>query len=156
MTKKETIKQPRDGNGKFAKMIKVEDKWGNVAYFTLEEIAGFKSTPLKNPDCEPATKRYVKSLIRKTRDHTHILKYDGHPTVVCIIGGWLFTIMLGICCIKNINIGLQYFIPVFLFTIAMTCIFYEFSAIEVEEIKGFIPTELYTYNTPRRDECEEE
>jgi len=59
MTKKD--KQPRDTNGKFVKKsIKLHDEHGNVAYFTKEEMAGFK-----NPDCEPATKGYVKCLIRK-------------------------------------------------------------------------------------------
>jgi hypothetical protein len=61
MTKKEN-KQPRDGNGKFAssKPIALYDKNGNVAYFTKEELNGFK-----NPDCEPATKEYMKCLMRK-------------------------------------------------------------------------------------------
>ena len=160
MTKNETTKQPRDDNGKFAKMIKVEDKYGNVAYFTPEEMRGFKVTP-KNPDCEPATKGYVKSLIGKTRDHdhTHISTWDGTPTLLAMFGGCLGSTLLGASCISVSetarNLGNQYFVPVLLFTIVMFCVFYEFRNIEIEEIKTPLPSELQKYTPPHKDECEE-
>lgn len=160
MSKKETTKQPRDGNGKFAKMIKVEDKFGNAAYFTPEEMAGFKATPRKNPDCEPATKGYVKELIRKTRNHTHISRWEASPTIIALFGGCFFSVVFGACCFSTSdtlkNAGNQYFIPVLLFTIVITCVFYEFMDFNVEEIKEPLPSELQKYTPPRKDGCEEE
>ena len=159
MTKKETTKQPRDGNGKFAKMIKVEDKYGNIAYFTPNEMHGFK-VPKKNPDCDPATKGYVKELMRKTREHTHRGKWNGTPTLLAMLGGLLFSAVFGACYFSTSdtakNVGNPYFIPVLLFTIVISCVFYEFMNLEVEEIKEPLPSELQKYTPPRKDECEEE
>jgi hypothetical protein len=56
--------QPRSKDGKFAKK---------------EEY---------NPDHDPATKGYVKCLLRKTRDHTHVQVRAGNWVDVCAIGGW--------------------------------------------------------------------
>jgi hypothetical protein len=173
MTKKETTKQPRDGNGKFMKipMIALHSKDGSTAYFTsAEDMEKFtknnniafkeKDEIPKNPDCEPATKGYVKSLIRKTREHTHHSRCDGSITVITLCGGWLITFILGVFIMSGSSsaqeLGNKWFIPFFLFSIAMTCTFCEFSALEVEEIKESTPTELYRYTPPRRDECEEE
>ncbi len=152
-------KQPRDNNGKFTKMIKVTDKFGNNAYFTPDEMAGFKVTP-KNPDCDPATKGYVKDLMRKTREHTHITTGDGSPIITLVIFGWLFTTAFGISALsKNIEaceIGNKYFVPFLLFSIAVSCILYEIMKIESKEIREPTPRELYRYIPPRKDECEEE
>lgn len=160
MTKKETTKQPRDGNGKFAKMIKVEDKWGNVAYFTPEEMAGFKVTSPKNPDCEPATKGYVKSLIRKTREHTHNGWWDGNLTTLMMAIGWFGCLVFGAMHFSISeecrNLGNQCFLPFALFAMAITCIYVEFMNLKYEGIKESTPKELYRYTPPRRDECEEE
>lgn len=151
-------KQPRDNNGKFTKIIKVTDKFGNNAYFTPEEMAGFKATP-KNPDCEPATKGYVKDLMRKTREHTHITTGDGSPIIMLVIFGWLFTTAFGISALsENIEaceIGNKYFVPFLLFSIAVSCILYEIIKIESKEIREPTPRELYRYTPPRSDECEE-
>ena len=160
MTKNETTKQPRDDNGKFAKMIRVEDKYGNVAYFTPEEMRGFKVTP-KNPDCEPATKGYVKELIRKTRNHTHhIYRWNGTPTILAMFAGWFFSVGFGACCFSTSdtlkNAGNQYFIPVLLFTIVITCVFCEFMDFDVEGIEEPLPSELQKCTPPHKDECEEE
>ena len=80
--------QPRDGNGKFAKTIKIVDKYGNSAYFTPEELEGFgKKKEEKNPDCEPATKGYVKCQIRKlisVSGHSH-----GNHNELCGVLGLL-------------------------------------------------------------------
>ena len=85
--------QPRDGNGKFAKMIRVEDKYGNSAYFTPEELEGFgKKKEEKNPDCEPATKGYVKCLLRKTWNHTHEPYGDCRLLEASTIFGWVITV----------------------------------------------------------------
>lgn len=154
-------KQPRDGNGKFTKMIKVTDKFGNAAYFTPEEMGGFnKAIPMKNPDCEPATKAYVKDLMRKTREHTHIMEGDGFPTIMSVAFGWIVTIGFGICILsKNLEtceIGNKYFVPFLLFSIAMSCILYEIIQIKSKGIRGSTPHELYRYTPPRMDECKEE
>jgi len=160
MTKKETTKQPRDESGKFAKMIKVEDKYGNVAYFTPEEMAGFKVASPKNPDCEPATKGYVKSLIRKTRDHTHRGEWDGLLTTMALCGGWLITFILGAFIMSGSSsvqeLGNKWFIPFFLFSIAISCMFVEFMNLYYKEIEEATPKELQKYTPPRKDECEEE
>lgn len=154
-------KQPRDGNGKFTKTIKVTDKYGNAAYFTPEEMRGFK-LPEKNPDCEPATKGYVKSLLRKTRDHTHRSETDGLPIMLSTIGGWFFTVICGACIVSNNGIsrefGDKYFVPFLLFSIALTIIFYELGKIDICEVKENynVPIELQKYTPPHRDECEEE
>ena len=77
--------QPRDGNGKFAKKPSFIALYGNnntVALFeTVEDMEKFakengmgipKERSLKNPDCEPATKGYVKCQIRK------LISVSGH------------------------------------------------------------------------------
>ncbi|MFA5247917.1 MAG: hypothetical protein WCX79_00590 [Candidatus Paceibacterota bacterium] len=129
---------------------------GNVAYFTKEELAGFK-----NPDCEPATKGFVKCLMRKTRNHTHIIRWEGTPISLSLLGGCIASIILGAGCLSvnetARNIGNQYFVPVFLFTIVVTCIFCEFMNFEVEEIKECVPPELQKYTPPtceKKDECD--
>jgi len=151
--------QPRDGNGKFAKMIKVTDKYGNAAYFTSEEIRGFK-LPEKNPDCEPATKGYVKSLIGKTREHTHRSEGCGIFTGVFAFFGWITTFILYLCYystdITARGWGDKFFMPFLLFSITMTILLYEISKIEVCGVREYIPSELQKYTPPRRDECEEE
>jgi hypothetical protein len=171
MTKKK--EQPRDGNGKFIKKpcIALHDKGGSTAFFTsVEEMEKFTknngiavaSKSEKNPDCEPATKGYVKSLIGKTRDHdhTHISTWDGTPTLLAMFSGCLGSTLLGASCISVSetarNLGNQYFVPVLLFTIVMFCVFYEFRNFEIEEIKTPLPSELQKYTPPRKDECEEE
>jgi len=88
MTKKD--KQPRDETGKFAssKPITLYDKNGNVAYFTKEELDGFK-----NPDCEPATKGYVKCLMRKIHTHYHGQNISCVFTLSGAACGWFITLM---------------------------------------------------------------
>lgn len=92
--------QPRDGNGKFAKTIKVVDKYGNSAYFTPEELEGFgKKKEDKNPDCDPATKGYVKCQIRKlisVSGHSHEYKNDlgGAIGTVSLVSGF-FSFIFG-------------------------------------------------------------
>jgi hypothetical protein len=152
--------QPRDGNGKFAKMIRVEDKYGNVAYFTPEEMRGFKVTP-KNPDCETATRGYVKDLMRKTRNHTHVSTFEGTPTIIATICGWFFSIVLGVCYFSTSdtvvkNVANQYFVPVLLFTIVISCVLYDLVNPDMGEIKEPLPSELQKYTPPRKDECEGE
>jgi hypothetical protein len=156
MTKKD--KQLRDKSGKFAssKPIALYDKNGNVAYFTKEELNGFK-----NPDCEPATKGFVKCLMRETRQHTHHGYWDGLFTSMSMIGGWFVSILLGASCF-SINktlqsLGTQYFVPVLLFSIAMTCMYCELMSLEYTGVEGTTPTELQKYTPPARekkDECE--
>jgi hypothetical protein len=46
-----------------------------------------------NPDCDPATKGYVKCLLRKTRDHTHQQMGGGNWIDLCAICGW-FTLAM--------------------------------------------------------------
>lgn len=152
--------QPRDGNGKFAKMIKVTDKYGNAAYFTSEEMRGFK-LPEKNPDCEPATKGYVKSLIRKTREHTH--RFDNFPffSLLGTIGGFFitFAFAMGLGTTPGF-VAFAWYPPVgpsIAFTLA--CLVFSLDTWDTG-IRGIkeerFPTELQKYTSPRRDECEEE
>jgi TM2 domain-containing membrane protein YozV len=171
MTKKE--KQPRDANGKFAKSpcIALHGNNGSTAFFTsVKELEKFKEnvifiepskTPQKNPDCEPATKGYVKCLMRKTREHTHNCQWDGSPTFLLMFAGWFGSVILGASCIsidKGMqNIGNQYFVPVVLFTILITCLFYEFMKLEIVEINRSLPSDLKRYTPPtceKKDECE--
>jgi hypothetical protein len=152
-------KQPRDKNGKFAKMIKVEDKYGNVAYFTPEEMAGFKATS-KNPDCKPATRGYVKELMRKTREHTH--EFTGEPffTGFGALIGFVATIgfALGMGTTPNF-VAWGWYPPVgpsIAFTLACFMFFLDNVEISVKGISEPTPKELYRYTPPRKDECEEE
>ena len=151
MTKKN--KQPRDGNGKFVskkkKLNALYDKAGNVAFFTDEELAGF-SKP-NNPDCEPATRGYVKCLIRKTRGHTHDCEWDGSPTLFLMSTGWIVSSILGALCFsidkETQNIGNQYFVPVVLFTILITCMFFEFMKLEVVKTDQYLPSDLQIFRS---------
>ena len=154
MTKKD--KQPRDGNGKFAssKPIALYDTNGNVAYFTKEELAG-----LKNPDCEPATKEYVKCLMRKTREHTHTIYWNGVPTGLGALCGWF---LLMFCLMDKITsdghlFANQYAGLILVFTIIMSCVFYEFTTLRSEGIENFLPSDLKKYTPPaceKKEECE--
>ena len=54
-----------------------------------------KQKPPENPDCEPATKGYVKCLIRKTKDHNHPQDSKYFFTGVTAIIGW-FCVFLSI------------------------------------------------------------
>ena len=156
-------KQPRDGNGKFTKMIKITDKFGNAAYFTPEEMEGFnKATPTKNPDCEPATKGYVKTLIRKTRDHKHIFPNFPFFSLFGTIGGTAATLgfAMGIGTTSGF-VAWGWYPPVgpsIAFTLACLLFFLDTSDMSVEGIRWSEcnPKELYRYTPPRRDGCEEE
>jgi hypothetical protein len=173
MTKKD--KQPRDETGKFVKqtpMVALHSKDGSTAYFSsVEEMERFtkannvvfkeKEPDIKNPDCEPATKGYVKCLMRKTRNHTHYGRWDGNFTTLAMCGGWFSSLLFGACCFsidKALqNIGNQYFIPVLLFSIAMTCMYCEFMKLEYTNVEGLTPPELKKYTPPtceKKDECD--
>lgn len=149
--------QPRDGNGKFAKMIKVEDKFGNAAYFTPDEMRGFKLSE-KNPDCEPATKGYVKSLLRKTREHTH--HYANFPffSLLGTIGGFFitFAFAMGLGTTTSF-VAWGWYPPVgpsIAFTLSCLVLFLNnFDAVIGGVYKPY-PDELQKYTPPRKDECE--
>lgn len=151
--------QPRDGNGKFAKMIKITDKYGNVAYFTPEEMRGFK-VPEKNPDCDPATKRYVKSLIGKTREHTH--RFNNFP-FFSLLGTGLGTVAtLGFAMGMGTTTEFVAWAwypqvgPSIAFTLACLVFFLDTIKVDVGDVNGNYPRELMTYILPRKDECEKE
>ena len=156
MTKKK--EQPRDGNGKFAKkpMIALRGKNDTILYFEsredMERFAKNNGILLKqnNPDCEPATKGYVKGLIRNTRGHGHILSWDGSPTVICMFFGWMFTIILGLY-------HSEFFVPVLLFSVVITCVFYELMQLECKyNVDGHVPYALQKHTLLRKDECGED
>ena len=161
MTKKK--EQPRDGNGKFAKkpMIGLHSKDGSIAFFTsVEEMEKFaknnnitfkeRSVSTKNPDCEPATKGYVKGLIRNTRGHEHEISCDGSSTVICMIFGWVITIILGIC-------HSEFFVPFLLFSVVITCIVYELMKLECKNnVYGHVPYALQKHTLLHKDECGED
>ena len=152
--------QPRDGNGKFAKMIKVADKYGNTAYFTPEEMKGFK-LPEKNPDCDPATKGYVKSLIGKTREHTH--RFDNFSffsslgTLCGAAATLAFAMGMGT---TPVFVAFAWYPPVgpsLAFTLACLVFFLDTSDIGIGGIKEErFPRELMKYTPPHKDECEKE
>ena len=165
-------KQPRDGNGKFTKtpMFSLHSKDGSVAYFTsVEEMNKFskanglgkpvikESKKVKNPDCEPATKGYVKDLIRNTREHTHKSTISGFAMVVGLTLGWGATFITGIECLKNLSEHGMLWLGMFsLFSIAITIAFIEFWNFDVSSIKEYVtPKELQKYTPLRKDECEE-
>ena len=156
--------QPRYGNGKFAKMIRVEDKYGNSAYFTPEELEGFgKKKEEKNPDCEPATKGYVKCLLRKTWYHKHRLTGSGWLLLISVMFGWIFTIGFGSVLVSPSDFNLQvttaqqWFPSTLLFSLATTVFLIEAVLLEVEGRKEEMPTEIQKYSHPvceKKDECE--
>jgi len=178
MAKKETTKQPRAENEKFAKTptFVLNGKNGRPA-FLFESLGDLKTfakqhdldcgeekavKPPKNPDCEPATKGYVKSLIRKTIDHTHIFVAEPFFTVFGTVGGLLATIVFAM------GFGTtQYFIawgwyppvgPSIAFTLTCFVVFLDSFESAVGRITDPIPTELQKYTPPaceKKDECEE-
>lgn len=156
---KQHKEQPRDGNGKFAKMIKVTDKYGNTAYFTPEEMRGFK-VPEKNPDCDPATKGYVKELIRKTRDHKHMNCIFPFFSLLGALCGALATLVfaMGMGTTHGF-VALDWYPPVgpsLAFTLACLVFFLDTSNLSIDGIKEErYPRELMKYTPPRKDECEE-
>jgi len=154
-------KQPRDNNGKFTKMIKVTDKFGNNAYFTPDEMAGFKATPPKNPDCDPATKGYVKDLIRNTREHTH--RFDNFP-FFSLLGALCgtaatFAFAMGMGTTPGFVAwgGYPPVGPSIAFTLACFVFFLGAFDMSVEGIRWSEcnPEELQKYTPPRKDGCEE-
>ena len=148
-------KQPRDNNGKFTKMIKVTDKFGNNAYFTPDEMAGFKATP-KNPDCEPATKGYVKTLIGSNRCHTHNFGWNGAWIFIAGSLGWLATVILFMCyCIRPFEDGIIWIGMLLLFSITISMIYMESTDVFIEGIHPPTPDIIKKYTQPRKDECEE-
>lgn len=171
-------KQPRDLNGKFAKMIKVEDKYGNVAYFTPEEMAGFKATP-KNPDCEPATKAYSKYIERcvvENSSHSHyvLLNNDLRDSLLFVFGlstfafGFMWCILGNSLNDPNISLTmtniefakttLSISMPVTIISALITlCAFIaDCQPNRTESSKCEMPNQLRAYTPPRKDECEEE
>ncbi len=169
MSKKD--KQPRGNDRRFVKqtpMIELHAQNGSTAYFSsveeMEKFTGskieFKNKEEKNPDCETATKGYVKCLMRKTRQHTHDSTWDGKITLLLMMAGWLTTTILGVCCFslnKNSqNFGNQYFVSMLLFSIVMTCIYHEFMNVNIKGINESTPSELEKYTAPtceKKDEC---
>jgi len=174
--------QPRDGNGKFAKMIKVTDKYGNAAYFTPEEMRGFKLSE-KNPDCEPATKAYSKYIGRtiiKESGHSHFISSDNDLRTNLLIVFGLSTLSFGfawfllgtslnnpsmVATMLNIELAktlLSISGPVSIISALITiCAFAtgdQPMRTDVSKInyEGGIPKSICAYTPPRRDECEEE
>lgn len=176
-------KQPRDGNGKFAKMIKVTDKFGNNAYFTPDEMAGFKATP-KNPDCDPATKEYSKYIGRTVIEnsmhrHTISINNDLRQSLLFIFGlitfsSGLLWLILGsslnnptiVATMSNVEFAktiVSICVPVFITSVSITgCAFVSGSQpIATGQSKIFneykaYPEKLQKYIPPHKDECEEE
>ena len=155
-------KQPRDENGKFMKkLIKITDKFGNTAYFSPEEMAGFKATP-KNPDCEPATRGYVKELMRKYSVHKHEQNGDCSIIFVATLASWLITSIL--FCDKMFNTHPHealdiWLVSMFLTSVVLTILIYEINYIVTNlttNVKNEPIAELQKYTPPRKDECEEE
>ncbi len=170
-------KQPRDENGKFTKMIKVTDKFGNAAYFSPEEMAGFKATP-KNPDCEPATKAYSKYIGRyvvENSSHSHHmpLNNDLRNSLLFVFG--LSTFCFGLIWLTvgtslndpNISLTmtniefaktmLSISTPVSIISALITfCAFTtDCQPYRTESSKCEMPNQLRAYTPPRKDECGE-
>lgn len=88
-----------------------------------------------NPDCDPATKGYVKCLLRKTWYHNHEQHVDGAPSGIAVMFGVMGTLLAFLCTFYSPaipafeSIGKAWLIPLFLFTIAMGVIFCELDAI---------------------------
>jgi hypothetical protein len=92
----------------------------------------------ENPDHEPATKGYVKCLLRKTRDHTHY----GFP---------VFTIVFSvILCFAGL---VSYHFEIVLMGL-LGCVI----AFDMDNIQGIdedgVPKQLYPYCEKKKKECE--
>lgn len=123
----------------------------------------------KNPDCEPATKGYVKCMIRTTRDHTHGQDIKSGSVIFGVIFGtaiFLIAIFSG-----DKELYATFTIPSALFTLGLSLVWWDLartsddytteriSESEPECLKKYIaPEEIQriceVFNKPKK-ECEE-
>jgi hypothetical protein len=169
-------KQPRDENGKFVKqtpMIALHGKNGSTAYFSsIEEMEDFaKETKIefkkkeeKNPDCEPATRKYVKCLLRKYTQHKHEPCGFWLASIIGAVIGWLFTFAVYTVSaypkdLYSTSVANTWLIPLFLFSVACTIFTYEIHYIATTNTTSDTTThpELDEYTPPtceKKDECD--
>lgn len=90
-----------------------------------------------NSDCEPASKGYVKCLLRKTRDHTH----RGFPLYTIMFSGAIFAIGVGTFNWTIVAMGLLGLVIGF----------------DIDNIKGIdesgVPKQLCPHCEPERPKC---
>jgi hypothetical protein len=110
-----------------------------------------------NPDCDVATKGYVKCLIRTTRSHRHVIGYVPLFTILCATIGWLVTIAL----ILSNNVHDTAAFPIFLFTFVCSAFALDryFDDDMTFNTEGEIPTQIQAYVPPmpkceKKPECE--
>ena len=111
----------------------------------------------KNLDRSPATKGFVKRLIRDTRDHNHNCYLSSPWSMIASMSGWFFTIIIGSCVTSNPSVFNQWFVPLLLFSIATSAISIDMNAIHVGNIVPFeTPCALRKYEAPRDEDAEED
>lgn len=85
-----------------------------------------KVPEVKNPDCEPATKGYVKCLIRRTAQHTHEMRGDCLFTLAFAILTWITTFTMYLCTFSinpdTVRVANQWMIPIFLVSVLSTTV----------------------------------
>ena len=117
-----------------------------------------------NPDYEPATKAYVKYLMRKFTNHCHKQRGPKYPTVTtAMFLGWIATIVCSIAGFSNTNpIPIcAYWAPHFLiFSLICTLLVYESENSSIAQntasafgTRGDYPPEFKKFSIP---ECEED
>jgi len=72
----------------------------------------------ENPDCEVASKGYVKCLMRKALGHHHFQNVPFGVTAFAVIMGGLFTMCLSIGEGYWVTLSPQWFAPMLMFTLA--------------------------------------
>lgn len=109
-----------------------------------------KSVKVANPDCDVATKGYVKCLIRTTRSHQHRIDYNPVFTIACAIGGVMLLFAMGIFDIVSV-----YAPSVFLFTIVCSVFALDRYCDDdlTHTIEGEIPKQIQEYIPPVQN-CE--
>ena len=140
------------------KLNEVTEIWDGKDAFTfarkLEEEA-----KKRNPDREPATKGYVKCLIRNTREHTH--RYNDYPLLSSLgLGiGWMVAIIILVAQSRS---GLNSLGAVIAFALACTITFLDgiYKNDSTEGVRESTnPKIIQKYNPPpckQSDDCSED
>jgi hypothetical protein len=141
-------------------------------FVSLEDAAkllGIKpeEEPTKNPDCEPATRGYVKCLLRKNLEHKHEQNTSGDLSIVVAAFGWVATTLAwSLSCLSNVSPSLltvldAWSVPLSLFSVAMTVVAFDMGYIGVSlttSVEGECPKEIQKWQLPtceKKKDCEE-
>jgi len=134
-------------------------------FISLEDAAkllGIKpeEEPVKNPDCEPATKGYVKCLLRKTRDHSHAFGLAGGDLwATGTMCGWIISMIAFIGARTNTTCS-EWLPALVAFSIVCTIGVSEFARMSGEVTAGLkdTPKAIQKWQPPmceRKKDCDE-